>query len=520
MLRLLSRGRKEEAEERARKFRDLGWAHYLEEDYELAQQNLSQACDYHSGSNFASESNLVLGHVHFYFEHYNHAAQCYKRAIKHATDSRLHSVLRLLRLSPGRIPGFHHNLAWYHCFLGDADRKQGRFDEAFEEFEKARLEYDKGEKRNRTLINDHRATFLDDQKHIFLSQLATAYIELYSAHPNATVKKKADILEGAKKASEEAACLKPNDGDLLNDLGVVYYYQGENAASATENSEAISFLYKAKTRFERATKAKSKTVFDLDLAVTHARLGDLQTETEQYGEAINHYLEAIDLARKAGGDEADYHNRLGLAYDRSGQMERAISEYEAATAQQKDEDGPVWLANLGNACLRTERYDDAIRSYVKALGRAKVGVEAAGYHNQLGVAYDEKNEIDKAIEQYKEAISRQGDQKNAVYYSNLGYAYYRQNQYVEAAAELEEAVQLDKDNAKYWNSLGNAYYGGAQYAEAVPSYLHAVELKPKHAIYHRNLGKAYLDDGKLLDAINAFSRQPSSNLKIGTVISC
>jgi len=477
--------------EQSRKFRSLGWAHYLEEDYESAKQNLRLACDHDL------DSNLLLGHVYFNSGDYEAAENYYKAAIeKAALDENL-----------------QNGVAYYHCYLGKAYCRRKLFDEALRELEKANW-----------------PVSASDQKASFLDQLAAAYIDLYSSNPKCKPNLKAEILERASKASSEALCLKPKDGDLLNSLGVVHYYQGDNAASANKTEDAKSFLEKAKTRFESASRENApttrKAVFYLDLAFTYtflarlsagddarlhqknalenfrkgieqdssnpelfAGLAGLQTQTEQYGEAIKNYQKAIDLAREAGRDTADYLNQLGLAHDANGQTQEAIGKFSAAIAQRKEKSDPAWYANRGSAYLRTKQYDNAADSYGRAIDLARnADLDTTDYHNQLGIVYDEKGELDKAVLEYQEAINQQGKPEDPVLFSNLGNAYRRMNRWADAARELERAANLDSENADYWNSLGNAYYGNREYDKAVQQYDKAAGLAPKNAVYPRNLG--------------------------------
>jgi tetratricopeptide (TPR) repeat protein len=518
----------EALKEQTRKFRSLGWAHYIKEDYQSAELDFQHACQ---GD---PDNNLLLGHVYFNSDRYKEAADCYQAAISgiQGAMKKTDSEADLLR-----------KLSYYHCCLGNSYSKQNLIDKALEELDKAQ------EALSKTEEDANRASTVSYTKPILLDYVTNAYVDLYLSNRQASPPV---VLQNANKVSAQALALKPHDGYLHNSLGVVYYHQACAAAETKDNVQAKYFSERATERFKRAlnedAERELQSQFYSDLAVTYdlrARLSteedvgifqqcaldnfksgleqdennqilydsraDLHSRMKQYTDAINDYLQVIRVAASNGADTAEYHNRLGLVYlaqdqDQNDQekVQQAIGEFKQAIAERKDSIEPY--ANLGEAYLRKKQYDEAISKYLEALNIARqANVDIAIYYNLLGLAYDRKGDLVEAVSQYKQAI-HESKQADPVFQWNLGYAHYRLKQYDDAVREWEVLVKLESKDASYWNWLGNAYYASENYDKAIQAYKNAVEHAPEQALYRRNLGNACMEGQQIPNAIEAFQR--------------
>jgi tetratricopeptide (TPR) repeat protein len=117
---------------------------------------------------------------------------------------------------------------------------------------------------------------------------------------------------------------------------------------------------------------------------------------------------------------------------------QAIAEYQVAV--QLNAKDAVLLNKLGIAYEQLGELDKAERAYRKAIGADKKFSSAA---NNWGTLEYQRGRYGKAIKHYKQAIAR--DPKQAVVYSNLGYAYYGDKQYPQAMAAFGQALALDPD---------------------------------------------------------------------------
>ena len=88
-----------------------------------------------------------------------------------------------------------------------------------------------------------------------------------------------------------------------------------------------------------------------------------------------------------------------------------------------------------------KKYDDAIRDY--KMGHKYEGVGDASYYSDMGVAYNKKGELSKAISFYSKAIKLTPDDPDI--YTNRGSCYDDQGKYDLALKDYETAIEIDED---------------------------------------------------------------------------
>ncbi len=100
---------------------------------------------------------------------------------------------------------------------------------------------------------------------------------------------------------------------------------------------------------------------------------------------------------------------------------------------------------------------DGCSSVIKA--ERDKGEKLAESFNYRGVAFRLKGELDRAIQDYGQAIKLNG--KFAVAYNNRAVAYDRKGEYERAIQDYEQAIKLKPSPEAYFNR-GNAYLAKAQ----------------------------------------------------------
>jgi tetratricopeptide (TPR) repeat protein len=131
------------------------------------------------------------------------------------------------------------------------------------------------------------------------------------------------------------------------------------------------------------------------------------------------------------------------------------------------------------------------------LARAERSAEA---HYNLGVALQGVGQIEKATEQYEQALRLKPDYAEAHY--NLGVALQGVGQIEKATEQYEQALRLKPDYAEAHYNLGVVLQGVGQIQEAISHWEQALRLRPDFADAHNNLGIALMLQGRLPEAID------------------
>jgi tetratricopeptide (TPR) repeat protein len=124
---------------------------------------------------------------------------------------------------------------------------------------------------------------------------------------------------------------------------------------------------------------------------------------------------------------------------------------------------------------------DGCSSVIKA--ERDKGEKLAESFNYRGVAYRLKGELDRAIQDYGQAIKLNG--KFAMAYNNRGVTYDRKGDYERAIQDYEQAIKLKPSPEAYFNR-GNAYLAKAQYDHAIDDFNAAIKLKADFAPAYDN----------------------------------
>ncbi|KAJ6818093.1 outer envelope protein 64, chloroplastic [Iris pallida] len=121
-----------------------------------------------------------------------------------------------------------------------------------------------------------------------------------------------------------------------------------------------------------------------------------------------------------------------------------------------------------------EQVDIAMKSNTSRSSISKE--ESAEIAKEKGNAAYKEKQWQKAINLYTEAIKLSGN--NATYYCNRAAAYLEQRSFVQAEADCNAAIKLDKKNVKAYLRRGTAREVLGYYQEAIEDFRHALVLEP------------------------------------------
>ncbi len=93
---------------------------------------------------------------------------------------------------------------------------------------------------------------------------------------------------------------------------------------------------------------------------------------------------------------------------------------------------------------------------------------------------------------------------DAMAHNNLGAAYYQKGEWDKAIAEYQKAVTLKPRYADAYNNLGAAYAGKGMYDQAIAAHKQALAIRPDLLRAHLNLGVSYDKKGELDAAIEQY----------------
>ena len=184
-----------------------------------------------------------------------------------------------------------------------------------------------------------------------------------------------------------------------------------------------------------------------------------------YAKQDNHWA-AIEQYRQVLKIRADYpivHYKLAESHRAHGEKDRAIYHFEQAV-RLKPVFTEAWLA-LGNLYLNQKREGKAEIALRTALN---LSPKLAVLHNQLGVIYQLRGDLDAARAAYEKAI--QGNYHHPGVFCNLGQVYAQEGRTDEARRAYQIALKLNPDLAIAHYHLANLYRDEGSRDEAIRHY--------------------------------------------------
>jgi Flp pilus assembly protein TadD len=148
----------------------------------------------------------------------------------------------------------------------------------------------------------------------------------------------------------------------------------------------------------------------------------------------------------------------------------------------------------GEAHYKGRQYEPAVKELKEAI---KQSPDWDDPHYVLALSLTELNKLKEAIEEYKRVIDLaiKDDPKILAYY-NMGNAYSDLGEHEKAIDSYKQAIRLDPTLSKPHNNLGLAYAALGRLAEAEDQFQAAIGLKPDYAEAHFNMGVALMILGK------------------------
>jgi tetratricopeptide (TPR) repeat protein len=122
--------------------------------------------------------------------------------------------------------------------------------------------------------------------------------------------------------------------------------------------------------------------------------------------------------------------------------------------------------------------------------------------NNLGLALEDAERLNEAMEQFREAVRVDPDYHAA--WNNLGASLYRKEQYAEALTYVQMSIRIDPNYAPAHHNQGMLLEKLGQSNNAILSYQQALAIKPDNAESHNSLAISLNSVGRRTEAMHHF----------------
>jgi len=188
-----------------------------------------------------------------------------------------------------------------------------------------------------------------------------------------------------------------------------------------------------------------------------------------------------------------------------------IHEYKARIATDGTQiDARLHLAKI---YLQIEAYAEAAEQYRQIIAIIKPNLtpktttttanpQISTVYYGLGLAYTGLENFENAIALYQQAI--EAAPNRAHLHAALASTYVHMHRYTEALDNYKAAIALDPNDEMIQHQLGNVYSKRGESAEAIRHQLQALAINPQFANAHYQLGTLYTSKKLWTEAINAY----------------
>jgi len=186
-------------------------------------------------------------------------------------------------------------------------------------------------------------------------------------------------------------------------------------------------------------------------------------------------LGCVPPSGMAPSKEADYHNKMGMAYLNEGKVQLAFVEFQKAAQIEPNNKEIVY--NLGIIYLQLEDYENAKQQFLKAV---KLDPNFADAYNNLGVTYMELGQWNDAVASFKKALSNVLYRTPEKAFYSLGMSYYRLGEYDKAVHAFKDSIRRDYSFVFPYYGMALAYNKLERFGEAAEVMDKAIMIDPAY----------------------------------------
>ena len=300
----------------------------------------------------------------------------------------------------------------------------------------------------------------------------------------------------ALKDFDEAVRCSPERADRLVARGLCYFAMNDfdralasfDGAIATEPSNPIGYVARSNFYARRGNADKQQRDYQQALSF-NPNAGNLRMEVDEW---------FADKA-KIGAErkQSFYFNNFGLLSptDPHFSPQQFLSRNAGKTYHQLFQEAKL-AHDQGN-------YEDEIALWNDVVAMNVSAIQAAPAIMNRGTAYSARGDLDRALQDYNQAIEL--DPRNAGAYVNRALALARMGDSEPAMKDYAEAITLNPQQWEaYFNRAAELLEHG-KFGDALVDLNEVARINPKFAGTYVNRGKIYVRQGKLDEAIGDYN---------------
>jgi tetratricopeptide (TPR) repeat protein len=284
---------------------------------------------------------------------------------------------------------------------------------------------------------------------------------------------KEKYLNQALEYYRQATSLSPQNAQLFNEWGLVYFMMGDYERTMEKYQQSLALdqefeqtylqlgdFYMARKKLDQAAEAYSKAIeLDPNQVQAHSALSYIYSQQGKLAQAVEENFEVLKLKPD---DYASYKN-LAILYQQLGRVDEAIAEAEAALS------------------LAPENDRASLESYIAQLkGQQISGSDQELIQTYLSQGQDllQKGDLDQAAEVYSRALALDPNIVQA--HSALGYIYAQRGRFLEAVEENLAVLRLAPNDYASHKNLSILYQQLGRIDEALAEAQIALSLAPEN----------------------------------------
>ncbi|MFB3923787.1 MAG: tetratricopeptide repeat protein [Terriglobia bacterium] len=445
---------------------NLAQIHFDHGDYDQAVELLKRIPE----SDMDPQFLAMLGYAYLQTHDYDNAIEVYGKAV--AADAENQEIRRAYAdalMGGGRLEAARTELQKIlkddpddgsaHLRLGQLERQEGRFDQARQEFERAK-----------SLMPDS----LEVPYHLALLEDAVGNED-----------KAVQILQGLIKQTE-----RPSG----------QYTPGE-ASNRAIFLERLGLVFRSQDKYDQALEAFQQIE---NLGKENApRAEALIVETLRMNRQPQKALEAADAAVQKYPQERSLVMLRATMLGERGRIDEAVQQLRALL-NKTPADREVYLT-IAQVYSQAKRFPEAEAAARQALDLSTKPDDQEYPHFVLGSIYERQKKYDLAEEQFRQVLAT--NPLNAAASNYLGYMLADRGVRLEESVKyIQKALELEPNNGAYMDSLGWAYYKMHRFDLAEPHLVKAARLISGDPTIQEHLGHLYLQMGKKREAQEAWER--------------